>query len=264
MARYRLLRDACRRRGILHLLLAHHADDQAETVAMRAARAQRSRRPGRHGGSGRAAGRAPAASACSAVSRARLTATLVARGVQWIDDPSNVDPRFERARLRTSGVPRRRASGGRRRRERRSATATWRRAAVDMLAFDQAGMAAIDRAAFARLGRDLQARLLSRVVQAVGGRDYPPRRERLERAAGRLCARPLERGKVGQKAGFHAFRLPAHASSGSRTAAGCTGLSGPNMAGGNEPAPHSGCIFRLRHAGRFPSRMSLHSNGKSP
>src|SRR5205823_14734758 len=37
-ARYRLLFEACRRHGILHLLLAHHADDQAETVAMRAAR----------------------------------------------------------------------------------------------------------------------------------------------------------------------------------------------------------------------------------
>ena len=38
-ARYRLLREACRDRGILHLLVAHHADDQAETIAMRAARA---------------------------------------------------------------------------------------------------------------------------------------------------------------------------------------------------------------------------------
>ncbi|MDP1966000.1 MAG: tRNA lysidine(34) synthetase TilS, partial [Reyranella sp.] len=37
-ARYRLLSDECRRRGILHLLLAHHADDQEETVTMRAAR----------------------------------------------------------------------------------------------------------------------------------------------------------------------------------------------------------------------------------
>ena len=37
-ARYRLLLAACRRRGILHLLVAHHADDQAETVVMRAAR----------------------------------------------------------------------------------------------------------------------------------------------------------------------------------------------------------------------------------
>ena len=57
-----------------------------------------------------------------------------------------------------------------------------------MLEFDQEGVAAIDRAGFARLGRDLQARLLSRLIQAVGGRDHPPRRERLERAARRLCA----------------------------------------------------------------------------
>jgi len=35
-ARYRLLFAACRARGILHLLVAHHADDQAETVVMRA------------------------------------------------------------------------------------------------------------------------------------------------------------------------------------------------------------------------------------
>jgi tRNA(Ile)-lysidine synthase len=75
------------------------------------------------------------------------------------------------------------------------------RAAVDILAFDQAGGTAIDRIGFARLGRDLQARLLSRVIQAVGGRDYPPRRERLERAAGRLCA-PLDRGKSGKGQDF--------------------------------------------------------------
>src|SRR5262245_50690675 len=33
-ARYALLRRECRQRGILHLLLGHHADDQAETVVM--------------------------------------------------------------------------------------------------------------------------------------------------------------------------------------------------------------------------------------
>ncbi len=38
------------------------------------------------------------------VPRARLSATLVARGVAWIDDPSNTDPRFERARLRLAGA----------------------------------------------------------------------------------------------------------------------------------------------------------------
>src|SRR4029077_6487242 len=107
-ARYRLLRDECRRRDILHLLLAHHADDQAETVAMRAAR-----QSGPDGLAGMAAlveqSEVRLLRPLLAVSRARLTATLLARGVPWLDDPSNVDPRFERARLRANGCP---TSGG--------------------------------------------------------------------------------------------------------------------------------------------------------
>ena len=198
MARYRLLRDECRRRGILHLLLAHHADDQAETVAMRLAR-----RSGPDGLAGMAAlvdqPEVRLLRPLLGESRARLTATLLARGVQWLDDPSNVDPRFERARLRAGGVPAFLDSGGSVERSVRDGKLA--RAAVDMLAFDQAGMTAIDRTGFARLDRDLQARLLSRVIQAVGGRDYPPRRERLERAAGRLCA-SLERGKAGKGQDF--------------------------------------------------------------
>jgi tRNA(Ile)-lysidine synthase len=199
MARYRLLRDECRRRGILHLLLAHHADDQAETVAMRLAH-----RSGPDGLAGMAAlvdqPEVRLLRPLLGVARARLTATLLARGVQWLDDPSNVDPRFERARLRAKGcpVPANLGGGGAERSVRDGKLA---RAAVDMLAFDQAGTAALDRTGFVRLGRDLQARLLSRVIQAVGGRDYPPRRERLERAAGRLCA-PLERGKSGKRQDF--------------------------------------------------------------
>ncbi|HEV7547577.1 MAG: tRNA(Ile)-lysidine synthase [Rhodospirillaceae bacterium] len=198
MARYRLLRDECRRRGILHLLLAHHADDQAETVAMRLAR-----RSGPDGLAGMAAlvdqPEVRLLRPLLGESRARLTATLLARGVQWLDDPSNVDPRFERARLRAGGVPALLDSGGSVERSVRDGKLA--RAAVDMLAFDQAGMTAIDRTGFARLDRDLQARLLSRVIQAVGGRDYPPRRERLERAAGRLCA-SLDRGKSGKGQDF--------------------------------------------------------------
>src|SRR5712692_9076186 len=37
-ARYGLLAQWCSRRGVLHLALAHHAGDQAETVLMRLAR----------------------------------------------------------------------------------------------------------------------------------------------------------------------------------------------------------------------------------
>jgi len=213
-ARYRLLRDECRRRGILHLLLAHHADDQAETVAMRAAR-----QSGPDGLAGMAAlveqPEVRLLRPLLSVSRTGLTATLLARDVQWLDDPSNLDPRFERARLRANGCPAPARSlvdlvGGRGV-ERSVRDRKCARAAVDMLEFDPEGVAAIDRTGFARLGRDLQMRLLSRLIQAVGGGDHPPRRERLERAALRLGApsdhgplvrRPLDRGKSGKGQDF--------------------------------------------------------------
>jgi tRNA(Ile)-lysidine synthase len=203
-ARYRLLRDECRRRGILHLLIAHHADDQAETVAMRAARLS-----GPDGLAGMAAlveqSELRLLRPLLAIVRDRLTATLLERAVQWLDDPSNVDPRFERARLRARGSPGPlpRSDGGAERSVRDGKLAD---AAVDMLEFDQEGVAAIDRGGFARLGRDLQMTLLSRLIQAVGGRDHPPRRERLDRAARRLCTpsgRGLEdRGKSGKGQDF--------------------------------------------------------------
>jgi tRNA(Ile)-lysidine synthase len=203
-ARYQLLRDECRRRGILHLLLAHHADDQAETVVMRAAR-----QSGPDGLAGMAAlveqSDVRLLRPLLVTSRTQLTATLLARGVPWLDDPSNVDPRFERARLRANGCPASAGVGGGGA-ERSVRDGTLAQAAVDMLEFDQEGVAAIDRAGFARLGRDLQARLLSRLIQAVGGRDHPPRRERLERAARRLCAPSdgslRERGKSGRGQDF--------------------------------------------------------------
>ena len=197
--RYRLLSGECRRRGILHLLLAHHADDQAETVTMRAARGS-----GPDGLAGMAAlverPDVRLLRPLLAVPRERLTATLLARGVPWIDDPSNADLRFERARLRAA-VPLGIAvaageQGARAGDERRLA-----RAAVETLEFDQTGGAIIDRTGFCRLDAGLQARLLSRVVLAIGGRDHAPRRDRAERAAHRLAA-PVVRGKSGKGQDF--------------------------------------------------------------
>ena len=197
--RYRLLSAECRRRGILHLLLAHHADDQAETVTMRAARGS-----GPDGLAGMAAlvERADVRllRPLLAVSRARLTATLLALGVPWIDDPSNADPRFERARLRAASPSGTSVAGGeygaRAGDERRLA-----RAAVETLEFDQAGGTVIDRAGFCCLDAGLQAKLLSRIVLAVGGRDHAPRRDRAERAAHRLAG-PVARGKSGKGQDF--------------------------------------------------------------
>jgi tRNA(Ile)-lysidine synthase len=219
-ARYRLLFEACRRHGILHLLVAHHADDQGETVAMRAARLS-----GPDGLAGMAAlveqRKARLLRPLLSVPRARLTATLEARAVAWIDDPSNVDSRFERARLRKAGPvvaptlagrDNSRAARSRAARDGRLATA-----AVGLVECELPGAVALDRAGFARLGRELAMRLLSRVIQAVGRRDHPPRRERLERAAARL-SQGVSRGKSGKSQDFtlSECRLELRQAAGSR------------------------------------------------
>lgn len=100
-ARHRLLAEACGEAGILHLALAHHRDDQAETVLLRLARGS-----GIDGLAGMAAVRADGAvrviRPLLGFSHERLLATCRAEGVDWIEDPSNRNPRFARARLRAA------------------------------------------------------------------------------------------------------------------------------------------------------------------
>jgi tRNA(Ile)-lysidine synthase len=194
-ARYRLLREECRRRGIVHLLLGHHADDQAETMVMRAARGS-----GVDGLAGMAAlvemPELRLLRPLLGVPRARLTATLMARGVSWLDDPSNAAPRFERARLRLRGQP----LHAPRTADRAARERTLAEAAADVVEVDQEGIVAFDQVGFACLNGDLQARLLSRTVQALAGRDHPPRQERLKKAISRLTQR--DRGKSGRAQDF--------------------------------------------------------------
>lgn len=100
-ARHRLLADACAGAGILHLALAHHRDDQAETVLLRLARGS-----GTDGLAGMAAVRADGAvrviRPLLGFSHERLLATCRAAGLDWVEDPSNHNPRFARARLRAA------------------------------------------------------------------------------------------------------------------------------------------------------------------
>lgn len=99
-ARYALLADEAQRLGGAVLVTAHTQDDQAETLLMRMARGS--------GPSGLAAmrervskGQAMLARPLLGVSKARLVATAQARGLSFVTDPSNGDPRFERVRWRT-------------------------------------------------------------------------------------------------------------------------------------------------------------------
>lgn len=98
-ARYDILRSACADAGIPHLLLAHHAADQAETVLMR-----------RRSGSGRTGLAAMPAVAdyreirllrpLLSLPPVRLRATLRQADIPWVEDPSNADTRALRSRLR--------------------------------------------------------------------------------------------------------------------------------------------------------------------
>jgi tRNA(Ile)-lysidine synthase len=98
-ARHAVLEQACATAGLLHLLLGHHAADQAETVAMRLLR----------GGTPAGLAGMAALSETARIRRlrpllgippVRLRATLAAAGLAWVEDPSNADPGAERNRIR--------------------------------------------------------------------------------------------------------------------------------------------------------------------
>lgn len=99
IARYEALTDACREAGLLHLLLGHHAADQAETLAMRVLRGSTSA-----GLAGMAALREmPSVRLLRpllCIPPARLRLFLTQRGMDWVEDPSNQDLRALRPRLR--------------------------------------------------------------------------------------------------------------------------------------------------------------------
>lgn len=92
------------------LVMAHHLEDQAETVLMRLGRGSGLEGLGGMRPRGRAV-RAPVAERPEEfsatvfrplfdASKVRLVATLEAYGARWVEDPSNEDDRFERVRVR--------------------------------------------------------------------------------------------------------------------------------------------------------------------
>ncbi len=189
-ARLRLLADAAASEGILHLALAHHADDQAETHRLRAERSS-----GAEGLAGMPAIRemewGRLIRPLLPVGKDRLMATCRAAGQEWIEDPSNRNPAFARARLRLDdGVGSGDAAA--------ALTAAQARAdaddaAADIIArhvrFQAEGWALID---LALLDRPLPvaARLVATLLRAVGGAAYPPSPGAVADLTSGLQARP--------------------------------------------------------------------------
>jgi tRNA(Ile)-lysidine synthase len=102
-ARYGVLGQWAKRRGLAAIATAHHADDQAETLLMRLNRGS-----GIGGLAGvRARGRAvgtdlPVLRPLLTWRRDELHEIVAQSGWQAVRDPSNDDPRFDRARVRAA------------------------------------------------------------------------------------------------------------------------------------------------------------------
>jgi tRNA(Ile)-lysidine synthase len=198
-ARYAALAEAAAEDGFLHLLLGHHAADQAETVAMRAARG-----PGGAEGiaSWSARGRIILLRPLLGVRPELLRDYLRGQGMEWVEDPSNESVKFERVRARLAGV-----SAGpvgaveRRLREQEAAGFL-----AEHVQFYPEGFALLDAAC-------APPAALGALIRTMGGAAYPPRQEALARLGAELRAgtlggvRLLPAGRLGT--GWLLVREPA-------------------------------------------------------
>lgn len=199
-ARYRLLEEYASSIGAQNVAVvtAHHRDDQAETFAMRLARGA--------GVTGLAA--MPVERPLSGGSpvrlvrpllpfpKSRLIATLAARGMPFVEDPTNTDERYERARVRQL-FPALDAAGikvsafAMSARRLRDAEAGLRYAescfvrTLD-LSFGNEVFASFDRRAFDDGPGILRQRVLTRLITRYGGRSSRPELSEIEDLTARL------------------------------------------------------------------------------
>ncbi|MBL8672674.1 MAG: tRNA lysidine(34) synthetase TilS [Alphaproteobacteria bacterium] len=212
-ARAALLEAWCAAHGVLHLLLAHHRDDQAETVLLRLAAGS-----GPDGLAGMPAiderTHVRVLRPLLSVPKARLQATLRARDVAWVEDPTNANPAYARPRLRAAQAALAR-EGLTAARLARSAgkQARLRAAAERATAGLLAAAARVEAAAAGSAGErlrvalrpeplraadpEIRRRALALVLAAVGGDERPAGEEGLARLAAALAAglpRPMTLG----------------------------------------------------------------------
>jgi tRNA(Ile)-lysidine synthase len=197
-ARYRLLQEACRHEGLLALCTAHQADDQCETLLLRLAAGS-----GPLGLAGMSARRplerAVLLRPLLGLPRNRLEATLKARSQDWLDDPSNEEPRHRRVALRRAApalaaaglLPERLAEAaalfGRLRRCLEYAAAAL---LAEIVAWHPAGFARLSGPPLLTAPLPVARLALGEVLRAVGPGSPPPGEQALDRALARLAARP--------------------------------------------------------------------------
>jgi tRNA(Ile)-lysidine synthase len=183
-ARYDLLTEACRARGIDALLLAHQREDQAETILMRFAKGS--------GVDGLAGMRLQSVKnglrllrVLLDVPRVRLVATCAAAKVPFISDPSNASEKFARGRLRRV-MPLLAAEGftierlldlGPRASEAKDALDHYAEALLRVAGkMDEAGALRLDLEHLRAAPKAVRERAFGACLHSVGGGDYAPER----------------------------------------------------------------------------------------
>jgi len=194
-ARYDLLIEACKRRGITDLLLAHHQEDQAETILMRFAKGS---------GLDGLAGMAPVTTMDGArllrpflsVSKARLVATCEEAGIPYVIDPSNAKEKYARGRLRRvrdaladeGFTTERLADLGARAREAREALDHYTQALLRVAArMDVAGVVTLNLEQLRSAPQAVALRALGECLQRVHAGEYQPERAMLLPLLEALC-----------------------------------------------------------------------------
>lgn len=181
-ARYGLLAQWAIRNDLGCIAVAHTMDDQAETFLMRlgreagvdglAAMAGHWRQDGVH-----------FCRPALKVSRADLREVLKARSISWIEDPTNTDPAYDRARARRVlthladlGITARGLSRVSQHLAEVRTSLYWYvfLAAQTHVRF-QSGDVFVARKGFRTLTRDVARRLLQQILMWISGADYPPR-----------------------------------------------------------------------------------------
>ncbi len=193
-ARLRLISAWATEENITHIALGHTLDDQAETVLLRLARGS-----GVDGLSGMAARRVAGpltwVRPLLHARRDELRAYLEAQNLEWIDDPSNDDPKYDRVKARQAlavlsnlditidGLV---ATADRMQDARTALEATTLTLAETCVEITDAGEVRLDMASFNAAPDELRFRLLSATLQWISGAPYRPRFDSLRGLLARI------------------------------------------------------------------------------
>ena len=204
-ARYHLLQAECERRGIRHLAVAHHQNDQAETFLLRLAKGS--------GLDGLACMWSVSERGTLTLLRplldfpaARLQATCRARGQEWCEDPSNQSQKYARPRLRkmqemlkNEGFSAQSLSLTIKRLQGAAAfiqaeTTKLLAAAYTIYPPDRAEL---NLSKWSAAHSELQQRSLAQLIRTIGDEPYLPRAEQMDDLLRRLARPDFKRATLG-------------------------------------------------------------------